>query len=72
MLRRMKKIFLLFSAIASMMLSSCSEKKPTDLTKTSFIPKPVSVEAIGDAFKIKLLFILKKDSKTKRSIWQCL
>jgi hexosaminidase len=31
---------------------SCSPKEPTDLTKTSFIPQPVEVEALGDAFNL--------------------
>ncbi len=31
---------------------SCTEKIPTDLTQSSFIPKPVSVSATGDAFKV--------------------
>ncbi len=32
--------------------SSCNPETPTDLGKTSFIPKPVSVNASGDRFKI--------------------
>ena len=35
------------------LLQSCSEKIETDLTKTAFIPKPVSVAATGTAFEIK-------------------
>lgn len=31
---------------------SCTTKAPTDLTKTSFIPKPVSVTATGKSFQI--------------------
>ncbi len=31
---------------------SCSTKTPTDLTKTPFIPRPVSVTATGNAFAI--------------------
>ena len=33
-------------------LHSCSPIESTDLTKTSFIPQPVSVEALGDAFNL--------------------
>ncbi|WP_167615705.1 beta-N-acetylhexosaminidase [Maribellus sediminis] len=38
-------LFVLFQA--------CSEKIETDLTKTAFIPKPVSIAATGTAFEIK-------------------
>ncbi|KAF0233535.1 MAG: hypothetical protein FD181_3787 [Prolixibacteraceae bacterium] len=31
---------------------SCTKKIPTDLTKTSFIPKPVSVVATGETFEL--------------------
>ena len=31
---------------------SCTKKIPTDLTKTSFIPKPVSVVATGESFQL--------------------
>jgi hexosaminidase len=31
---------------------SCTTKVPTDLTKTSFIPKPVSVVATGESFQL--------------------
>ncbi len=40
-----------FTALLSQM--SCSTKTPTDLTKTSFIPQPVSVTATGNSFKVK-------------------
>ena len=32
--------------------SSCEKAPPTDLTKTPFIPKPVSVTATGESFKL--------------------
>lgn len=52
----MKK--LLFTAIlfglGFSMLFSCSPKEPTNLTKTSFIPQPVSVEATGDAYNLSV------------------
>lgn len=35
-----------------LILFSCTTKVPTDLTQTAFIPKPVKVEASGDAFRI--------------------
>ncbi|MDO8952790.1 MAG: beta-N-acetylhexosaminidase [Draconibacterium sp.] len=38
--------FMVFSQI------SCTKKAPTDLTKTSFIPKPVSVVATGESFQL--------------------
>ena len=43
--------FILFG-IGLTMLFSCSPKEPTDLSKTSFIPQPVSVEPTGDAFTL--------------------
>ncbi len=49
----MKKQLLLIVIIASFLLQGCKEEIPTDLTKTAFIPKPVSVEATGSSFKIK-------------------
>ncbi len=38
--------FMVFSQI------SCTTKVPTDLTKTAFIPKPVSVVATGETFEL--------------------
>ena len=46
----------LFSAIAFLILIlqiSCNTEPPTDLTKTAFIPRPVSVSATGDAFTVE-------------------
>lgn len=40
-------------AFAVLLQVSCTKKEPTDLTKTSFIPKPVSVIATGDIFNLK-------------------
>ncbi len=39
-------------AAGILLLISCTEKVPTDLTKTNFIPQPVSVTATGETFKI--------------------
>jgi hexosaminidase len=44
-----------FSAMIALMVLfqvSCTTKVPTDLTKTSFIPKPVSVIATGETFEL--------------------
>jgi hexosaminidase len=50
----MKNRVILSSIIAIMVLFqvSCTTKVPTDLTKTSFIPKPVSVIATGESIEI--------------------
>ncbi|MDX9726694.1 MAG: beta-N-acetylhexosaminidase [Bacteroidales bacterium] len=37
---------------AMIMPASCKQNEPTDLAKTSIIPKPVSVTATGEAFSI--------------------
>lgn len=44
--------FSILFGIGLTMLFSCSPKEPTDLSKTSFIPQPVSVEPTGDAFTL--------------------
>lgn len=50
----MKKVFTItIIIIFATMLQRCSNKTETDLTQTAFIPKPVSVVATGDAFKIE-------------------
>jgi hexosaminidase len=50
----MKNKGFLTSIIAFMVLFQVScTKVPTDLTKTSFIPKPVSVAATGETFELK-------------------
>ncbi|NQU87159.1 MAG: beta-N-acetylhexosaminidase [Mariniphaga sp.] len=41
---------MLFTAI--ILFTACTEETPTDLTKTNFIPLPVSVEASGGEFEI--------------------
>ena len=48
-----KMKFAVTMAILVLFQIGCTQKTPTDLTKTSFIPKPVSVTATGDAFKIE-------------------
>jgi hexosaminidase len=40
----------LFIFIMMLFLTSCKEKAPSDLTKTSIIPRPVSVTATGDYY----------------------
>ncbi len=49
---RMKRYLAYFAAMAFAFVA-CTEKVPTDLTQTAFIPKPVSVSADGAAFEIK-------------------
>ncbi|MCF6333435.1 MAG: beta-N-acetylhexosaminidase [Draconibacterium sp.] len=46
---------------------SCTTKTPTDLTKTSFIPKPVSVTATGNTFEIKGSTIIYVQDKLKQT-----
>jgi len=49
----LKKSFLGVAVIAIFFpLISCEEEPPTDLTKTMFIPLPVSVEATGGEFEV--------------------
>jgi hexosaminidase len=46
-----KVLFSTISAVLLLFQFSCTNKITTDLTKTSFIPKPVSVTVTGDAFE---------------------
>ncbi len=46
------KLFVFMILGLFLMQVSCTEKTPTDLTKTVFIPQPVSVTATGNAFEI--------------------
>ncbi len=46
------RLITLFSAVAMLFLFSCNSVK-TDLTKIPFIPKPVSVTATSQAFKLE-------------------
>ena len=50
----MKNKVVLTAIIALIVLLqvSCTKKVPTDLTKTAFIPKPVSVVATGETFEL--------------------
>lgn len=50
----MKKIvlFAMSLLVTSAFMLSCTSEVPTDLTKTSFIPKPVSVTATGKSFTV--------------------
>jgi len=49
---RINTILLLAMSI-TLALLSCTPKTPTDLAKTGFIPKPVSVTSTGEAFILK-------------------
>ena len=50
-----KNLIIPLLIIAALMIIpiSCKPKTPTDLTKESIIPKPVSVAAAGESFTIK-------------------
>jgi len=45
-------LFVTSLVIVSMFTLSCTNEAPTDLNKTSFIPKPVSVTASGKSFEL--------------------
>ena len=47
-----KGFFSSIIAVVVLLQVSCTTKVPTDLTKTSFIPKPVSVIATGESIEI--------------------
>jgi hexosaminidase len=52
----MKKTLILIVMIFPVMIlvpSSCTKSTPSDLTKESIIPKPVSLSATGDYFRLK-------------------
>ncbi len=49
---RVKSIFPVTIILILALMISCTTQQPTDLTKTPFIPKPVSVTATGKAFTI--------------------
>ena len=46
-------LFSMLLIIALMLQVSCSEKTPSDLTKASIIPKPVSISSTGEYFALK-------------------
>ncbi len=46
---------------------SCTPKAPTDLTKTAFIPKPVSVTATGKAFSVESSTTIYVESETEQA-----
>ncbi|MBN1986321.1 MAG: beta-N-acetylhexosaminidase [Prolixibacteraceae bacterium] len=49
----MKNKFGLTAILAFVLLqSACTQKTPTDLSKTAFIPNPVSIEATGHSFEL--------------------
>ena len=49
---RTKLSFVIAVLTGILLQVSCTHEPPTDLTKTSFIPKPVSVTATGESFEI--------------------
>ncbi len=67
---RQKLIFILFSILTF----SCKKQEPTDLTKVSIIPIPVSVEATGSAFSIteETVIYISDDNEELRSVAQYL
>jgi hypothetical protein len=48
--RKIRSILTATACFVIMNLISCSADSPTDLTKESIIPKPVSVTATGEVF----------------------
>lgn len=57
----------LIAAIGILFQISCTTETATDLTKTSFIPKPVSVISTGNAFEIKestVIYVQKEVQQT--------
>ncbi len=60
------KLSLTLSTISLLLiLFSCTPKTPTDLTKTAFIPKPISVVATGDAFTLEKSTVIYIESETE-------
>lgn len=49
---KFKVVLFAIVAVTLFLQVSCTKKVPTDLTKTSFIPKPVSVVATGESFQL--------------------
>jgi hexosaminidase len=47
-----KVVLTVIIALIVLLQVSCTKKVPTDLTKISFIPKPVSVVATGESFQL--------------------
>ena len=54
-------------AIGLLIQMSCTTKTPTDFTKTSFIPKPVSIMATGNTFEIKESTVIFVKGETKQT-----
>ena len=52
-IRKQQILTSLIIVFVFMMQVSCSEKTPSDLTKASIIPKPVSITSTGDYFTLK-------------------
>lgn len=61
----MKIKFIANLMIGSFLLFSCKTNPPTDLSKTAFIPKPVSVTATGDAFKLISSTVIYAEETTR-------
>jgi hexosaminidase len=68
-----KKHFAITGLIAGALLVihvSCATKTPSDLTKESIIPKPVSITASGEYFTLKagsIIFIQGESGETKKT-----
>ncbi len=52
-IKKIRPIVTLIAGIMIINLVSCTPETPTDLTKESIIPKPVSVTATGESFTVK-------------------
>jgi hexosaminidase len=69
----MKKNYIYFALImfsAATILISCQQKAPSDLTAEALIPKPVTVTATGDYFKLRPgtdIFIKNGSDEVKRT-----
>jgi hexosaminidase len=64
----MKNKIILSSIVVGLLFQiSCSTKIPTDLTRTSFIPKPVSVTATGNTFEITESTVIFVQDETQQN-----
>ncbi|MBT3385870.1 MAG: family 20 glycosylhydrolase [Prolixibacteraceae bacterium] len=62
------KIFLTLTIIAGLLIQmSCTTETPTDLTKTSFIPKPVKITATGNEFELTKSTVIFVQDETQQS-----
>ncbi len=60
-------LFVMSFVVVSMFTQSCTSEAPTDLAKTSFIPKPVSVTATGNSFKLSEAIVISASQELQTS-----